>query len=564
LSHDASPGHASATRAGSQSRSSLVCRSVLVLALCLGVWLRVAEIGAAFLFGDELHSLSDMHGGYLHLLQTFSDTGSGMLLPLLQRGLIDLFGANHWAIRAPAWTAGLALLFVTYPLARRQLSDGLAVAVTTFVALSPILVFYSHFARIYALCALLCLLLLDRIEAVQARDAKPPTGKTWALLIFLTALLPYAHPTSLGFVVPVYFAAIGVAAMDPARRGIALRLAGSLAAAGLLCLLAHLPAWSSLDAFVNNKTTTPYRGGFGLSDVAALVFGGRSFGQAALVLGILAAAASLRRRRAEALPLLAACLGPALIIALVSPYGGAYAYARYVLPSLVPFLLMLARSIDLLLERGDASNPKATQTGVAVAMAAVALWVSWPVVAATANNAHGQHANTYLAMRPLSGFDAKWPGASTFYATLAQEVAARPDLRVVEAPALTTRTRHLYRTHQRQHGATTELAPFRREFPRIPNGPYVSLDRAVAATNLDVADYLIVHLNIAGEVQRYWDFVYGDAIPRDPDDRAYMERHQTYGGLLPPASAGLIDGLEARLGEPVYRDGDVVVWAIAQ
>ncbi len=298
-----------------------------------------------------------------------------------------------------------------------------------------------------------------------------------------------------------------------------------------------------------------------MSDVAALVFGGRALGQAALGLGCVAAAALLRARGPRALPLFAAAFGPALVIALVAPYGDAYAYARYVLPGLVPFFLLLGSAAnDALAHRVPASAGRA-QLAVASAITLVALLVALPMVVETATRAHGQHANTYLPMRPLAPFDAPWPGASAFYAQLAREVEARPGITIVEAPALTTRTRHLYRTHQRSHGAHTVLAPLHREFPRIPSGPYVSLTSPAWATASD-ADYLVVHLDVAREVQRYWDFVYGNPPRVEGPERAYMERHLRYGGLLPPAPPGLIERMSARYGEPIFRDADIVVWAL--
>ena len=41
-----------------------------------------------------------------------------------------------------------------------------------------------------------------------------------------------------------------------------------------------------------------------------------------------------------------AALGPPLAIALIRPYGDAYAYARYVMPSLVPFFLLVGLGVE--------------------------------------------------------------------------------------------------------------------------------------------------------------------------------------------------------------------------
>ena len=549
-------------------------RTVLIGALALGALLRLVEVGSALLFGDELHSLRDMHGGYLQLLRTFSDTGAGMLLPLLQRVLIDAFGASHWTIRAPAWLAGLGLLLVSYPIARRHVSEGVAVGVTALVAISPILVFYAHFARIYALIALLCLLLLAWIEALLARAQQVSPApvssdpvwsvRDWGVLVGVTALLPYAHPTALGFVLPVFAAAIATALWSLSRPRLALRFATALAIAGLLCLAAHAPASASLEAFVNNKTTTPYPGSFGVLDVATLLFGGRALAWAALALGLAAAGGLVVQRGARALPLLAACAGPGIVIALVAPYGDAYAYARYALPSLVPCLLLLGRGVDALLARfADAAAPRiSTLSSAASAGLALALYLTGPLgPGALVRAQHAQHGNTYLALRPLPAFDAPWPDAPAFYRTLAERVGVAPGTRVIEAPALTTRTRHLYRAYQRQHGATTVLAPFPREFPRIPSGPYVSLE-AQDWIETSRADYLILHLDVGREVLRYWDFVYGTPEAARDADRAYMERHRQFGGPLAPVPPRMLSGLVQQLGEPSYRDQDIVVWTL--
>ena len=87
-------------------------------ALIVGSSWRLAPVGDAFLFGDEFHSLRDLSHGYRFVFTHFSDTGSGMALPILVRALGDLFGFNHWTIRAPAFVGGIATLVCVYPIAR--------------------------------------------------------------------------------------------------------------------------------------------------------------------------------------------------------------------------------------------------------------------------------------------------------------------------------------------------------------------------------------------------------------------------------------------------------------
>ncbi|MCS5637854.1 MAG: glycosyltransferase family 39 protein [Myxococcota bacterium] len=540
--------------------SSLSGGLVLAAFLVLGSYLRLADVGTALLFGDELHSLRDMHGGYGQILGHFSQTGGGLALPLIQRILLDIFGDGPWSVRAPAWVAGLALLYLTYPIARRHLGEFAAIAATALVAVMPLLIFYSHFARIYSLTAVLCLLLYDRLEEfLRASQWKPGA---WLGLMGLTALIPWTHPTALGFVIPVYAGALLTLWIDreDARefRVRAARLAGALAFAGLLCGLAYWPVRESLLTFMSEKTQVAYYGAFGPVDIASLVVGSRwaAMGLAIPALAALGAAALQLRGRSALL--LSAVLGPPLTIALVQPYGDAYAYARYVMPGVVPLCIGLGWGLGQAL--GRIPRLGAGTFSAAAALAALALFFAGPL--GPGKSRAPQHANTYLDMLSLPAFDEPWPDTPEFYQRLASlPESERMGLRLLEVPALTSRARHLYRNYQLQHGIPLALGPLPGEFPRIPSGPYFSFQRADWRESSG-ADYLVVHLDIARELDRYWRWVYrpGRGAPFSAEAAPLMERHRRYGGLLPRPHSATLAALRARLGPPVVADEELVVW----
>ncbi|MDG2333682.1 MAG: glycosyltransferase family 39 protein [Myxococcota bacterium] len=526
-----------------------------------GLWLRLADVGPALLFGDELHSLRDMLGGYSEILGRFSGTGGGLALPLLQRGLMDLFGDSHWVIRAPAWIPGAVLLLVVFPIARRPLGESAALAATALVAVSPLLIFYAHFGRIYSLVALLSLLLYHCLASWERRAHRDPRAGAW--IVVLTALLPWAHPTALGIVLPLYLGAMLAFVLEPAHsrsasRRAALHLAGALAFAGILCLLSYWPAHESLAAFLDTKTREEYYGAFGPLDVASLATGTRA--GFVLLAGLAGAGllGLLRHRRHVGILLGFAALGPPLTIALVQPYGDAYAYARYAMPGLVPLCLLAGSGWVGLLGRVPGLSASAPAWGAAAL--AAALWLAGPL--GPGNPRVPEHANTYLSMRALPSFEIPWPETPNFYRELAALPAGeRAGLRLVEVPALTTRTRHLYRHYQAQHGVESWVAPLPGEFPRIPHGPYIAFQRP-DWRETSGADYLVVHLDIAGETAAYWRWLYGadGPGPFDKAQAAFMERHQRYGGLLPAPSDSLLSSLAAQLGEPRVSDPGLLVW----
>ncbi|HIF97453.1 MAG TPA: hypothetical protein EYQ54_10590 [Myxococcales bacterium] len=544
-------------------------RLLLGCFLCAGSILRLMDVGPALLFGDELHSLSDMHGGYPQILSHFSPTGAGLALPLIQRILLDLFGDGHWSIRAPAWVAGLALLFLAYPVGRRHVGESAALAATALVAVAPLLVFYSHFARIYSLVALLCLLLYDRLQNYVEGARREPNRKTRPGMdvVALTALLPWAHPTALGFVLPLYAGAL-IALLSRSERTpgrfwqAAGRLAPALALGGVICALAYWPARESLIAFLSEKTQAEYYGGLGPLDVASLITGNRTGAIALAILAGAGAVAMLRESGGRHAMLLFAALGPPLAVALVRPYGDAYAYARYLMPSVVPLCLLVGFGLS----RGSQRIQRAGPSAVPLAGGAIALTLGFVGPLAPQHPRPVQHANTYLSMLRLPAFDAPWPETPGFYRELsARPAAERAGLRLIEVPALTTRTRHLYRHYQLQHGLPTAVVPLPGEFPRIPSGPYLSFQRPQWRTDSD-ADYLVVHLNIAEEIARYWRWLYGPQGPGPfaPQAEAFMERHLRYGGLLPRPDPSTLATLRSQLGEPLIAEDGLLVWKLRE
>jgi len=530
----------------------------------IGIWLRWRHVGSALVFGDELHSLRDMQGGYLKTLSHFSETGAGLALPLLQRVLIDLFGAGHWSLRAPAWLPGLLLLFMVYPLVRRPFGRSVGLLATAWVAIEPLLVFYSHFGRIYSLVALLSLLLLVQLESLLDKDKVSP--RRLFTLAACTALLPWAHPTALGFVLPVYLAAGVAAACAPGRtpgqrqRRVG-QLLSALALAGTLCLLAYLPAYESLWNFVRTKTDVTYYGDFGLLDMMTLVGGNRPAAWALLLFAGAATGIWLQKKGWRGGLLVMAVVGPFLVIGWARPYGDAYAYARYTLPAIAPLGILLALGLREALRPLAQRGRLVTQTTFLLAM--LLLWISGPIAPGSQPSAP-QHANTYLSLLHLPAFDVAWPETPPFYRqlkTLPSEEGS--GLRIIELPALNNRTRHLYRHYQLQHGAETVLGVLPGEFPRMPDGPYVSPYQRHWLESAE-ADYLIVHLDVGREAAEYWAWVYGPSGPGpfEAGQAAPMERHERYGEPLPRVSERLLQHLSTSLGEPFYRDRFLEVFAL--
>ncbi len=105
----------------------------------------------------------------------------------------QLFGNAPWAVRLPAFTAGVLLIPALYALGKRHYDRWVGLGATLLIAVSPAAVNYSTNARGYTLVALFGLVLLLLAHAVRQ-------GKNrfvWALLVLVSALGMYTVPVFL-------------------------------------------------------------------------------------------------------------------------------------------------------------------------------------------------------------------------------------------------------------------------------------------------------------------------------------------------------------------------------
>jgi hypothetical protein len=100
----------SAGSAGSAASRPWLRWAVLAVALVLGTWLRLRELAALPLHGDEYHTLAAADSAYGAILGTFDDVGSHVALPLLQRLALDVFGDGIVPFRLVAIVPGLLFL----------------------------------------------------------------------------------------------------------------------------------------------------------------------------------------------------------------------------------------------------------------------------------------------------------------------------------------------------------------------------------------------------------------------------------------------------------------------
>ncbi|MCG6879193.1 MAG: glycosyltransferase family 39 protein [Deltaproteobacteria bacterium] len=166
-------------------------------AVIVGAALRLYQLPNQILFGDEWHAIhAAANSGYFSILSTFGAADRSIPITLYYKILMDTVGLSETAIRTPFFVGGVLtvtiLPIMVRPITGRTVSNIFA----WLLALSPTLIFYSRFARPYAITTffsfLACLFFFRWWETNARKEA------IWYVL--LTIATGYALLVDLPFV----------------------------------------------------------------------------------------------------------------------------------------------------------------------------------------------------------------------------------------------------------------------------------------------------------------------------------------------------------------------------
>jgi hypothetical protein len=526
---------------------------MLALAIVAGAWLRWYQLGVQVLLDDEWHAVHKvLHSDAVGIATTFGFADHSIPLTLYYRLLALHGGLTEWVMRLPMLLSGIGLLVVAPLLLRREATLPVRAAWVALLAISPLLVYHSKTARPYALTCLLTFVAIVAFRRWWLREGA--TGSWGAAYIAATFLAGWLHPITLPFTL-LPFAYYGIRALFAIRSATGaadawlrlrrLILLGVLTAIPLAAAL--LPPlvndWVRFSAKAGTHSVTPesiYRTLlmlFGIAHPALLV--------------VLAALTGLgiyrlwRQNRDFVAYLATVMLGAALAIAMARPQWIHHpgVYARYLLPALPFLLLLLAEGALACLER---LRGPALHVPLAIALAAL-LWWSGPMpdYLYRPNQFIGHlrfqydydpaH-NPYVQEIPRDPIPA-------FYRELAQKPPRT--LTLIEAPwrlESNFNPQPWYQDVHRQYvkiGLTTPVCGVREfgEYPATVTAlrfrEFAHLSEILAGKSYG-ADFLVMHL-------KPW---------KTPPD-AEVDW---------PDVAACLPVIEAKLGRPVYRDEQIVVF----
>lgn len=175
----------------------------LVLAFLVGLFLRLYQIALQIPADDEWHALHAVMTGRVPDIATHLGAADYCIPMALAFRIIYLCcGLSEIILRFPSLFFGIVFLLVGPFLARAWLGRTAGTALSWLLAVSPLLVFYSRYARPYMISAVLCF-----IAAFAFLEWWKGLERYWGLIYLVCAILaPYFHLSTLPFVLaPLVF-----------------------------------------------------------------------------------------------------------------------------------------------------------------------------------------------------------------------------------------------------------------------------------------------------------------------------------------------------------------------
>jgi hypothetical protein len=152
----------------------------------LGVVLRMQDINKYIAYDEAYTFIHFASRPFKHILADYSAPNNHIFHTILVGISYRLFGGEAWALRLPAFVAGILMIPAMYIAARRFFSQYQALAAAGLIAVIPLFINYSVNGRGYTMLVLFASLLANFAGILVVRQSKP------ALIAFiLTAALGF-------------------------------------------------------------------------------------------------------------------------------------------------------------------------------------------------------------------------------------------------------------------------------------------------------------------------------------------------------------------------------------
>lgn len=173
-------------------KDELVFLIVILVIMVLAIIYRLEHIYSS-LIHDEAYTYVAFGRSLFSAISDYHLPNNHVFHSVLVYLSTQIFGIQPWAVRLPAFVAGVLLVPAAYWLAKRLYDRWVAIAAALLVAWFPPLIAYSNNARGYTLVALFTMLILALGDYVR----KEKNIFAWGLISLFSALGLYTVPVML-------------------------------------------------------------------------------------------------------------------------------------------------------------------------------------------------------------------------------------------------------------------------------------------------------------------------------------------------------------------------------
>ncbi len=163
--------------------------AALGLIMLAGIALRVSYLGEPPRYDESFTYVGYVRRSLVHALADYSSPNNHILHTVLAWICCRVLGDSLWAMRVPAFLAGVASIPLLYVTARLMAGRNAALLASSLIAISGPFVLYSVNARGYTLQAALFLVML--YAAAKIVDHAPVTIRAYWILFAVAAILGF-------------------------------------------------------------------------------------------------------------------------------------------------------------------------------------------------------------------------------------------------------------------------------------------------------------------------------------------------------------------------------------
>ncbi len=510
--------------------------SLLFCAIIFGASLRLYQLPKQILFGDEWHAIhAAANAGYFEIICSFGAADRSIPITLYYKILMDTVGLSEIGIRTPFFIGGTLTVLILPIMIRPMVGRSVSNIFAWFLALSPTLIFYSRFARPYALTT--CFAFLSGIfffrwwEQNKKQDA--------ILYAISTIATGYALLVDLPFVLGpfLFFFVLTIAGKRKNAVHALLRLAGlgTVVIVPLLILLAP-PIYGDFGAISTKAGQATF--GFPQLAVAFRILTGMDQG-AIVVLIALLALFGINRMLVDSLVFTLLFMTLSLLqmstIFLVQPIGidSPHILARYLLPALPCLLLVVSKGTHAASLKFPRVPGKWARVVIPISVCAAFLW-GGPLLAVSYRPNNGT--SLMLLVHALAGQKYQWilKRVPDFYKCLALQ--SNGSMVIVEAP-FSWQASHLL-LYQEVHGQRVIMGITGEHMFESDQGIRLKTVGSIEDFRVLGVDFLVFHKNLQDEVNI--------VLPADPSKGRNAK------------------SFKRLFGNPIYEDVDIVVFAVSK